>query len=214
MKTSTFAGIMSGYLALAYVIGIVYFGVLTPYATLQTSTEFFTFIQTHSQSLYWVMTAIYIIFAIALLGVVQAFSQTKRTTKYPAVLAWCQELGRAWAVLLLASGFVYTVGMTTAQSVAPSDSAQAIMLVDVTRMISDALGGGSELIGGLWVLAMSSYALWNSWAMRALHIGGMIVGISGVLSHIPGLEIFQMVFGLTQIIWFIGLSVFFFSKKS
>jgi hypothetical protein len=43
---------------------------------------------------------------------------------------------------------------------------------------------------------------------RALNYFGVIVGMAGILSAIPALgEIGGGIFGLTQIVWFVGLGI-------
>ena len=68
-------------------------------------------------------------------------------------------------------------------------------------------GGGSELFGGIWILLLSIAALREQLFSKSFNILGIIIGISGIFSDIPGLSFLTLIFGLTQIIWFIWLGI-------
>jgi hypothetical protein len=75
--------------------------------------------------------------------------------------------------------------------------------------VHEGVGGGNEIIGGIWILLISIAALQLKLFPRLLNIIGIIVGIAGILSAIPPLgNIAGMIFGLIQIIWFIWLGIF------
>lgn len=42
---------------------------------------------------------------------------------------------------------------------------------------------------------------------KVLNYFGAAIGVVGILTIIPGLEVLQDVFGLTQIVWFIWLGI-------
>ena len=55
---------------------------------------------------------------------------------------------------------------------------------------------------------MSVVALRTRALHRALNYVGLVVGTAGILSAIPALgEIGGGIFGLTQIVWFVGLGI-------
>ena len=71
----------------------------------------------------------------------------------------------------------------------------------------DGLGGGIEVVGGLWVLLVSWAALWARGLPRALNYLGMVIGVSGLLTVVPVLEVLGAVFGLGLIVWFAWLGI-------
>jgi hypothetical protein len=74
--------------------------------------------------------------------------------------------------------------------------------------VIDGLGGGNEIVGGLWTLLVSVVALRTRALHRLVNYLGLVVGGAGILSAIPALgEIGGGVFGLTQIVWFVALGV-------
>jgi hypothetical protein len=79
--------------------------------------------------------------------------------------------------------------------------------------VFNALGGGTEIVGGLWTLLISWTALKAGVFPKALNYLGLLVGIAGIVTIVPNLEGLTMFFGLGQIPWFIGLGVIFLKTK-
>ena len=74
--------------------------------------------------------------------------------------------------------------------------------------IFNGLGGGVEVVGGIWVIMLSVAGLRSGTFARALHYLGFVVGAAGVVSVIPAAaEISASIFGLTQIVWFAWLGI-------
>jgi prepilin signal peptidase PulO-like enzyme (type II secretory pathway) len=73
--------------------------------------------------------------------------------------------------------------------------------------IQDGLGGGVEIVGGVWVLLISIASLRSSALPDALSYLGSIVGAAGILTVVPSLAELGAVFGLGQIIWFAWLGI-------
>jgi hypothetical protein len=74
--------------------------------------------------------------------------------------------------------------------------------------VVEGLGGGNEIVGGIWTLLVSLAALRAGLLHRALNYLGVVVGVAGILSAVPALgEVGGGVFGLTQIVWFVGLGI-------
>jgi hypothetical protein len=75
------------------------------------------------------------------------------------------------------------------------------------------LGGGNEIIGGVWVLLIGWAALRTGGLPRALNYLGIVAGVSGILTVIPVLEVLGavevlgLIFGLGFIVWFIWVGI-------
>ena len=80
-------------------------------------------------------------------------------------------------------------------------------------IISEGLGGGNEIVGGIWVLLLSFIALKGGLFSKPLIFLGILVGLSGILTIYP-LEISTEIFGISQIIWFLWIGVFMFRKPT
>lgn len=69
--------------------------------------------------------------------------------------------------------------------------------------MEEALGGGIEIPGGMWVLLASWAALRSGELPRLLDYLGLLVGIAGILTVLPMLaDALTSVFGLGLIVWF------------
>jgi hypothetical protein len=74
--------------------------------------------------------------------------------------------------------------------------------------VVEGLGGGNEIVGGLWVLLISCAALRVGALGKALDVIGVVVSAAGLRTVIPALgEIDGMVFGLGTIAWFAWLGI-------
>jgi len=82
-----------------------------------------------------------------------------------------------------------------------------MLLWSSVSTISEGLGGGNEIVGGIWVLLISIIALKGQLFSKPLIFLGVLVGIAGILTIYP-LEIFTEIFGISQIIWFLWVGIF------
>ena len=116
--------------------------------------------------------------------------------------------GLIWSVLVIASGMIYIVGMETVVALQATNPEQAATVWLAIGSIFNGLGGGVEVVGGIWVLLLSVAGLRNGRLSRPFSLFGFIVGAAGLLSVIPALsEISASIFGLTQIVWFAWLGI-------
>lgn len=118
--------------------------------------------------------------------------------------------GLAWATMLLASGSVALVGQHAVVQVHALDPDSAAGLWLAVSVVQDALGGGIEVVGALWLAAVGVAAL----RTRAPHpvLGGSALGLAavGAVTVVPAAaEIATSVFGLGLIVWFtaVGLTL-------
>ncbi|WP_411369140.1 hypothetical protein [Pseudidiomarina salilacus] len=144
----------------------------------------------------------YLIFGVLLLVSVQAihnrFLGVSRHLLNSASL-----FGFIWVVLMMCAGMIALVGMNTMIILYSKDPQAAAILFYSYTMVVNALGGGIELVGGMWVLLLSIVGLRSHIFPRLLCWVGFLVGVFGVLTVFPSLPFIKEVFGLTQIVWFI-----------
>ena len=67
-----------------------------------------------------------------------------------------------------------------------------------SALCDDGLGGGNEIVGGLWVLLVSWAALRAGGLPRALNYLGLVIGVAGILTVVPALGELGAIFGLGQ----------------
>jgi hypothetical protein len=117
-------------------------------------------------------------------------------------------LGLIWAGLVIASGMIFNIGTGVVVDLYATDPTQAATIWLAIDTVVNGIGGGNEVVGGLWLLLVSWAALRVGELPRGLNYLGLAVGLAGTLSTIPALgEIGGMIFGLGQIVWFVWLGV-------
>jgi hypothetical protein len=73
--------------------------------------------------------------------------------------------------------------------------------------VAKGLGGGNEILGGVWVLGLSIVALRARLFPRWTNYLGVIMGVAGLMTVIPPLEAVGAVFGLGLIAWFVAVGI-------
>jgi hypothetical protein len=125
----------------------------------------------------------------------------------PAMMQTATAIGIIWATVVIASGMIFNIGMDNVVNLYGKDPAQATTVWLVIASVCDGLGGGNEIIGGLWMLLISWAALQAGGLPKALSYLGIVIGAAGILSALPGLGDVGLIFGLVQIVWFIWLGI-------
>ena len=109
--------------------------------------------------------------------------------------------------MVIASGMIANIGIENVVNLYNTDPAQAAPVWLAIDSVRDGIGGGNEIIGGVWILLVSWAALQTGRLSKALNYLGVVIGVAGILSAVPALGMFTDIFGLTQIVWFIWLGI-------
>jgi hypothetical protein len=131
----------------------------------------------------------------------------------PAMVKAATAIGLIWAGLVIGSGMVANVGLATVVDLYGNDPEQAGSLWLAIETVALGLGGGNEIVGGVWVLLIGWAALRAGQLARALNFLGVVVGVAGILTVVPLLEVLGavealgIVFGLGLIVWFVWLGI-------
>lgn len=206
-KLQKWGGTAALYEALAYIIGFIGFiavvnvgGIADPLEKVQALVA--------NQGL---LTALHLVVYVAwgaMLVVLTLALHERLNGRSSALARTATAFGIIWSVLVIASGMIYNVGMETAVSLHATNPEQAATVWLAIESVFNGLGGGVEVVGGIWVVLLSVAALRNGGLSRAFNYFGFIVGGAGLLSVIPALsEITASIFGLTQIVWFAWLGI-------
>src|SRR5919112_998445 len=67
--------------------------------------------------------------------------------------------------------------------------------------VPEALVGRVEVVGGIWILLVTWAALLAGRHPRALNYLGVVVGVAGVLTVVPALEVLGIGFRLGELVW-------------
>lgn len=190
--------------ALIYIAGFIYFGAFWQYPEGADSVTQLAYLAEHRISFHIINLVIYVLFGVYLAVLVLALYE-KMQDKHSALVKIATVFGFLWVGLVIASGMIITVGLSGVLEIATNDPKHALMVWETLRLVGDGLGGGNEVVGGLWVLLISLAALQQGVLSKGVNYLGLIVGAAGVLSLIP-LELFAAVYGLSQIVWFLCLT--------
>ena len=165
------------------------------------------FVLQHKDLYQWWNIVIYVVFGVALVVLVTALHKLMRAGSSFS-MAVATPFGLIWAGLVIASGMVANVGMEVVSDLYAVSAAEAARSWATIGAVQDGLGGGVEVVGGLWMLLLSLAAVRHGVIIpRPLGYFGLIVGLSGIVTIVPGLSGFGAVFGLTQILWFVAIGV-------
>lgn len=152
------------------------------------------------------MTFIYVTFGLLLVVLTVALHERLRKASVGAMQV-ASAFGLIWAGLVIASGMVAVVGLDLAAALHGKDAAQAALLWAAIGAIQAGLGGGVEIVGGLWVGLISIAALRSGEFPTPLIYTGLAVGAAGVVTVVPGLRDIGAIFGIGQIIWFVWIGI-------
>jgi len=135
-------------------------------------------------------------------------------TSSSAIMQIATAIGVIWGGVVIASGMIANIGIENVVNLHGTDPTQAASVWLAIDSVRDGLGGGNEIIGGVWILLVSWAALQAGGLSKALNYLGVLIGVAGFLSAVPTLGMFTDIFGLTQIVWFIWLGILMLRGKS
>lgn len=201
-------GIAALFETLAYVVGFGVMATLLNPANTEgwSSAQKLAFVLERKALFHTWTIFIYVAFGIALVVLAVALHERLRD-RAPDVMKVATPFGLIWGGLVIASGMVASVGLETVAAIHARDAAQATSTWVVIDAIQNGLGGGVELVGGVWVLLISAASFQSSEYPKGLRYLGIVVGLAGVLTVVPMLKDLAMVFGISQILWFAWIGV-------
>ena len=203
-KWGGIAAILEGAL---YLIGFITFGAILQFpASGATSTEEIQFLIDQQLIMSIANFLIYVLFGILLAVLVLAVHHLLKESA-PALSQMASIFGLIWVGLVIASGMIANIGLHRVVSIGSEMPEKAYQIWSSLNIVIEGLGGGNEIVGGMWVLLLSIAALKKENFPKVLVYLGILVGATGILTVLQ-MEIFNIAFGLSQIIWFIWLGIF------
>lgn len=166
------------------------------------ASEAVAFIAENQLSLHVWNITIMMVFGIVLVPVVLAIGDRLRDAHSP--LARVAEIfGIIWAGVVIAAGMVTNIAYTTIAGLHATDPEMAATVWTSLDVVTNGLGGGNEVLGGVWVLGTSIVALRERLFAPWINRLGVVMGVAGLVTVVPGLEDVGAVFGLGLIVWFV-----------
>ena len=149
---------------------------------------------------------IYVVFGVVLVVLVLALHARLKSGS-EAIMQTATVFGLIWSGLVIASGMIANIGNSTVVRLFSENQDQAVALWLAISTLQESLGGGNEIVGGLWVLLLSWAALRAGKLPKVLNSFGVLVGLAGILTVVPAFDVLMDVFGLGQIVWFAWLGI-------
>lgn len=194
--------------AATFIVGFALFAlVLSDYTTDDPEpAESVAFLVDHQAAIYVFNLVIFIIFAIFLVVLALALHQRVKAGS-PGLADTATVFGLVWAGLAFAAGMIAMVSIERIVDLADVDADQAESVWASIDSIQEGLGGGIEIVGALWVALVSWAAIRAGVLPLALNILGLVIGVAGIVTLAPALEMFGAVFGLGLIVWFVWVGI-------
>lgn len=200
-------GFAALYEAIAYVLGILFFVLVVDYDGVSDPVQKVALLADNQTMMYLMNLIIYVLFGVVLVVLALALHEQLKTAA-PTMMQLATAFGLIWAGVVIASGMIFNVGMGVVVEQLGTDAAQAAATWLAVDTVVNGIGGGVEILGGLWTLLVSWAALRTGRLSRVLNYWGCVVGVAGIITLVPALgAIGGLVFGLGQIIWFAWLGI-------
>ncbi|MEO1166605.1 MAG: DUF4386 domain-containing protein, partial [Chloroflexota bacterium] len=176
------AGIIA---ALTFLFGFALF--LTTFAPLiadeLSTVETVEFLRDNQTIFYVWNLVIYVLFGVMQAVLTLALAECLKSVT-PGIAQITAALGLIWSGLVIASGMVANVGAAAVIDLYAVDPTQAGTVWATIDSVYKGMGGGNEIVGGLWVLLVSLAGLRGA-LPRALNLAGIVVGVAGIVTLVP-----------------------------
>ena len=181
-----------------YAVAFIYFDAFWTYPFEGSPLEKMVYLAENQFAFSVIYFLLYAVFGIFLAFLVIGLYEQIRPAN-DAFAEAASVFGIARVALVIASVMLAHVGLPHAidlMDLSPEDAFEMWRLISV---LIESLGGGNELVGGLWMLLISPAALKAKVFPQWLNYLGLIVGISGIATIYPD-DVLTEIFGITQII--------------
>lgn len=201
----TLGGVSALLESFIYVLAFIFFGVFYSFPVDVNSVQQFAFLAENKTILSVVNFIMYVLFGIFLVVLVLALYERLKASS-PILSQIASVFGIIWVGLVIASGMIANIGLASVLELSVTDPERAMTVWHTINAIVEGLGGGNEVVGGLWVFLISLAALKTDKLSKLLSYFGLFVGSVGILTIYPA-QVLTEIFGVSQIVWFnwIGL---------
>jgi len=196
------AGLSAILLALIYIGAFIYFGAFWAYPHSGEVSEQLGYLADNQLVISIVYFSIYAVFGVVLSVLVLGLHEQHSTLKTFYVSKLAALFGAIWVGLVIASGMIFVIGLGSVVDLVSTDIDRASDTWHIVTLLTESLGGGNELVGGVWVLLISLCNLSGKIFSKWLNYLGLFVGAAGIATVYPA-EIFTEMFGISQIVWFV-----------
>ncbi len=190
-----------------FVVGLAMFvTILGDFVSATDPSAAVEFITNNQVALYVWNITIMIVFGIALVPLVLAIGDRLREAHSPLARV-ASVFGLIWAGVIISTGMIVNIAYTTVSNLQDTDPEMASTVWASLDAVTNGLGGGNEVLGGIWVLGLSIVALRERLFARWINYLGVVMGVAGLATVVPALEDVGAVFGLGLIVWFTAVGI-------
>ena len=190
-----------------FVIGLAMFAtLLTDFVSAATPAAAVEFIVENQLALHLWNITIMIVFGIVLVPLVLAIGDRLREAHSPLARV-ASVFGLFWSGVIISTGMITNIAYATVSDLQGTDPEMASTVWAGLDAVINGLGGGNEVLGGVWVLGISIVALRERLFARWVNYLGVVMGVAGLVTVVPALEEVGAVFGLGLIVWFTAVGV-------
>ena len=190
-----------------FVVGLAMFATLfTDFVSAATPAAAVEFITNNQAALYSWNITIHIVFGIVLVPLVLAIGDRLREAHSPLARV-ASVFGLIWSGVIISTGMITNIAYATVSNLQGTDPEVAATVWASLDAVTNGLGGGNEVLGGVWVLGISIVALRERLFARWVNYLGVVMGVAGLATVVPALEEVGAVFGLGLIVWFIAVGI-------
>jgi len=191
--------------AVIYISAFIFFGAFWEFPVDADAAQKLAFLADNQIVLSIVNLTMYVLFGFLLAVLVLALHDQLKVNA-PLFSQFAAVFGVIWVGLVIASGMIANTGLGAVIELSARDPEQAMIVWRTINYVVEGLGGGNEVVGGLWVLLLSIAALKGDRFPAVLSYLGLFIGIAGILTIYPA-EVLTEIFGLGQIVWFAWLGI-------
>jgi hypothetical protein len=166
-----------------------------------TVAESVDFLVSHQGTLLAWYFVIFLVFGVAIIPLARSLRE-RLVDVSPGLADIGAVFAYIWAGLMFATGMTSNIGIAAVADLDETDPVAAEALWSAISAVTDGLGGGNELVGGVWILLVSLAAWGTTRLPKGLNVLGIISASAGLITLIPGLSDVGMIFGLGSIAWF------------
>lgn len=211
VSASRTAGVAALTKAATYVVGFAVMGAyLAPRGFIDATSDpagSLAFLLENQAAMYVWYLVLYLVGGFALIVLVVTLHDRLRAAPATTRLMTA-AVGLVWAGLLLASGLMALVGQTAVAGLAGTDEPLAISTWSAVSVIQDALGGGIEIVGAVWVVLLSVVGRRAGSIGRGLAALGIAIGVAGAGTLLPAsADTAGSLFGLGFVVWFVWVGL-------
>lgn len=198
----------AGFCAFAYIAGFAALGTVLDPGRIDGAAQRLAFVLERKAQFQAVYVVVFMAFGIALVALAAALHERLAADpRARTLMPVATPIAMIWAGLVIASGMIENIGLEAVAGLQPRDPMRALSTWTAVAVVQEALGGGIELVGGVWMLLVGAASLRTRAFARWLDGLAVGVGLAGILTVVPALKDLAAVFGLGQIAWFGGIAL-------